>query len=178
MLKRLFAGLILGAVLGAVVAAVLVQGLGVWSFAISGAAYAYLSAAAAGMLTGLVAGKPIWAPDGRIEASLKAFFGALLALGGMFAMRQWVHADLDLSAFKAGAGELGDLPAVALPLITALLGGFFELDNSGEPERAEKADRASKKPAAADKLVRVARQEDASEEESAEEPPAAKKNRR
>ena len=56
MLKRLLAGLVLGAVLGAVVAAVLVQGLGIGSFADSGAAYAYLSAAAAGVLTGVIAG--------------------------------------------------------------------------------------------------------------------------
>ena len=37
---------------------------------------------------------------GQIEAGLKAFFGALLAAGGMFAVRTWVKLDVDL-AFAA-----------------------------------------------------------------------------
>lgn len=131
MVKRLIVGLVLGLVLGAVVAAVLVQGFGIASFAASGAA-AYVAAAVTGVLSGLVAGKPIWAADGKIEAGLKAFFGALLALAAMFALRTWVHLSLDLSALRAGEGAIGDLPAVSLPLIAALLSTFYELDNTGD----------------------------------------------
>ena len=87
MLKRLIVGLILGTVIGAVFAAILVQGSGMVMF--SSAVFAYLAAAATGVITGLVAGKPIWASDGKFEAGLKAFFGILLGLGGMFALRTW-----------------------------------------------------------------------------------------
>src|SRR6187455_2228321 len=103
MLKRLIVGLILGTVIGAVVAAVLVQGLG-------NAVFAYLAAAVTGVITGLVAGKPIWSSDGKIESGLKAFFGVLLGLGGMFALRTWANMHLDLSMLKAGEGALGNLP--------------------------------------------------------------------
>jgi hypothetical protein len=178
MLKRLLAGLVLGAVLGAMVAAALVQGFGIGSFAVSGAVHAYLAAAVVGVVTGLVAGKPIWARDGRIEAGLKAFFGALLALGAMFALRQWVHLELDLSALRAGSGEIGDLPAAALPLIAAVLGGFFELDNSGDGEDSAKVDEKEKKLAAPGRKVRVAREDVVVDEESVEDAPAAKKTRR
>lgn len=137
MVKRLIVGLVLGLVLGAVIAAVLVQGLGIASFAASGAAVAYVTAALTGVLSGLVAGKPIWAADGKIEAGLKAFFGALLALAAMFALRTWVHLSLDLSALEAGAGPIGDLPAASLPLIAALLSTFYELDNTGDGEKVD-----------------------------------------
>lgn len=138
MVKRLVVGLLLGAVVGAALAAALVQGLGVLSFdgSMLGAAGAYVAAAVTGLLTGLIAGKPIWSADGKIEAGLKGFFGALLALGAMFALRQWVHFGVDLSALQAsaGPGEIGQLPAASLPLIGAVLGAFFELDNTGNAE--------------------------------------------
>lgn len=169
MLKRLIVGLFLGTVIGAIVAAVLVQGLGVMSFADSslGGVLAYLAAAVTGALTGLVAGKPIWSQDGKIEAGLKAFFGALLALGGMFVLRQWVHVDVDLSALKASSGptEVGQLPAVSLPVIAAILAGFFELDNSGDNGK-EKKDQASGA-RGVEKKLRVAG-EDAAEDEEVE----------
>ena len=113
MLKRLFVGLFLGAVIGAVVAAVLIQGLHMATF---GAVMAYLTAVVTGVITGLVAGKPIWSADGKIEAGLKAFFGGLLALGGMFVLRQWVHAEINLNSINAGYAEVGWLPAASLPL--------------------------------------------------------------
>src|SRR5262245_50432738 len=142
MFKRLIVGLFLGAVVGVILAAVLVQGLGVTSFDTwaLGAAGAYLSAAVTGVVTGLVAGKPIWSADGKMEAGLEAFFGALIALGGMFVLRQWVHVVVDLSAIKASLGpaEIGQLPALTLPIIASVLGGFFELDNTGSGEKAEK----------------------------------------
>jgi hypothetical protein len=178
MLKRLLVGLVIGAVIGAVVAAVLVQGLGIGSFA-GAAVFAYLAAAVTGTLTGLVAGKPIWAEGGKVEAGLKAFFGGLLALGAMFALRQWVHVGVDLTAIKAGAGEIGDLPAASLPLIAAVLAGFFELDNSPTVDKGAKDDKqGDKKALPANRKVRVVDAGSAEEEDEAEEPPAAKKKKR
>jgi hypothetical protein len=135
MLRRVFSGLVLGAVLGGLVAAAIVSGLGPTFAGTAGILLAYGSALAVGAVTGLVAGKPIWAPGAKVEAGLKAFFGALLAAGGMFALRQWAQGwIIDLSLIHAGGrGSIGDLPAASLPLIAGVLGGFFELDNTGEP---------------------------------------------
>jgi hypothetical protein len=182
MVKRLIVGLFLGAIIGAILAAVLVQGLGVMSFDASsfGAAGAYLAAAVTGVMTGLVAGKPIWSADGKIEAGLKAFFGALIALGGMFVLRQWVHVLVDLSAFKASFGptDLGQLPAASLPIIAAVLGAFFELDNSGDKEKGDENERADAK--ANDSRLRVAGQsaDDEAEEDEKEDDAAPAKKRR
>lgn len=177
MLKRLIVGLVLGTVIGGVFAAVLVQGLG-WAL-FPNAVVAYLAAAATGVVTGLVAGKPIWSADGKIEAGLKAFFGVLLGLGAMFALRTWAKIDLDLDALKAGHAELGQLPAASLPIIAALLAGFYELDNSpssSEDGKDEGKGAESKK--GSGKKVRVADEEDAADEEEEEEPAAKKKGRR
>lgn len=176
MVKRLVVGLLLGAVLGAVIAAVLVQGLGLVAFGTP--VTAYLAAAATGVMAGLVAGKPIWSADGKIEAGLKAFFGALLSLGLMFVLRRWVDVSLDLTALKAGYGALGDLPAASLPMIAALLSAFYEIDNTGGDDKGEDAKAAgAKKGAAKAEKVRVSEPAEEAEEEDAEEP-AAKKRRR
>lgn len=172
MVKRLFVGLFLGAVIGAVSAAVLIQVMSLRTF---GPVVAYLSAIVAGVVTGLVAGKPIWSADGKIEAGLKAFFGGLLALGGMFALRQWVHTELDLSSIKAGAGEVGSLPAVSLPLIAGVLAAFFELDNTGEKNEDKKDAKDAAKPSG--KQLRVATGDAGEEEEEEEEATPAKKRR-
>ncbi len=171
MLKRLLVGLVLGAIIGGVVAAILVQGLGITVF--TNPFFAYLAAAATGVVTGLVAGKPIWSGEGRIEAGLKAFFGLLLSLGAMFALRTWVHASVDLAALKAGVGEVGMLPAASLPAIAALLSAFFELDNTPGSKDEKEAKTASKSD---DKKVRVAKEEEQEEEED-EEPAQGKKKR-
>ena len=179
MLKRLIVGLVLGTVIGAVVAAVLVQGLGMALFA--NAVFAYLAAAATGVITGLVAGKPIWAADGKIEAGLKAFFGILLGLGAMFALRTWANVHLDLSMLKAGEGSLGALPAASLPIIAAVLAGFYEIDNSPSADGDKKDEEAGGKTSAkkaAGKKVRVEAEDAAAEDEEAEEPASAKKKGR
>lgn len=179
MLKRLIIGLILGTVIGAVFAALLVQGLGMEVF--SSAVFAYLAAAATGVITGLVAGKPIWAADGKIEAGLKAFFGILLGLGGMFALRTWGNVNVDLSSLHAGAGYLGYLPATSLPIIAGVLAAFYEIDNSPSAESDKKDDDASggasnaKK--GAGKKVRVEAENEADEVDEVDEPVAKKKGR-
>ena len=143
MVRRLLLGLVIGLVIGGVVAAGLVAGLGVETFTgTGGMVIAYLAAAITGVLTGLVAGKPIWSRGGKIEAGLKAFFGALLGAGLMFALQRWAGAwAIPLPALGAlGAGPIADLPAESLPLLAAVLGGLFELDNTdGGEESAKKA---------------------------------------
>lgn len=138
MIGRLIVGALVGVLLGIGLAAALIKGLGIVAF---GAVFAYVFATLAGLLTGLFAGKPIWAAGGQIEAGLKAFFGAALAAAGMFAIRQWVHVNVDLSSFGAGAGQLGELPAAALPLIAGVLGAFFGADNT--PEGNDKSDKGT-----------------------------------
>jgi hypothetical protein len=181
MLKRLLLGLVIGLVVGGLAAGVAIEGLGLMDFTgAGGAAIAYVLAALTGVLVGLVAGKPIWARGGQIEAGLKAFFGALLGAGLMFAIRSWLDVTVDLGALHAGAGAIKDLPAAALPVIAMLLGGFYELDNTGDADgdgdkKSEKKGGAAKG-AAAKKPVRVAKGEDAADAE--EEPASVKKQRR
>jgi hypothetical protein len=132
---------VIGTLVGSLLAAGLVAALKMTVFdGDAGVVVAYLSAAVAGVVTGLFAGKPIWASGAQVEAGLKAFFGALIALGAMFALRRWAGGwSLDLSAYgPLGRGHVGDLPAASLPLIGALLGALFELDNTGSSETAAK----------------------------------------
>lgn len=149
MIGRLITGSLIGIVLGLAVAALLVKGLGivvVWPI------IAYVLAAAVGALTGLFAGKPIWAAGGQIEGGLKAVFGAVLAAVAMFVLRTWVKVDVDLSRFGAGAGSLGEVPAAALPVIAGVLGALFGLDNTPDGNDAKAAAGSS---AAPKKAVRV-----------------------
>jgi len=135
MVRRLLVGLIVGFVVGGALAAGLVALKQATFSGVGGAALAYLAAALAGVLTGVVAGRPIWAPGAKIEAGLKAAFGALIAAGGMFALRQWGGGLpwVDLRFVGAGGpAPAGELAAASLPLIAAVLGGLFELDNTGD----------------------------------------------
>ena len=189
MLRRLLLGLVLGLVVGGLAAAGLVAGLHMPLFAAGagGIAIAYLAASATGVLTGLVAGKPIWASGAKIEAGLKALFGALLGAGLMFALRQWVHVTPDLPLLAPGAtpaelqgAGIAQLPALSLPLIAAVLGGFFELDNTGGSGDAD-AKGGTKKRVADGKAnghakARVASEDDGDEDEAA--PVASKRAKR
>lgn len=154
MIRRLFVGLILGALVGAVVAAAFIKGLGILAF---GTLLALVAAAATGALVGLVAGKPIWASGAKIEAGLKAFAGAVLGVGAMLLARKFLNQEIDLSQFGAGAGSLGDLPATSLPIVAALLGAFYEIDNTPEASDKKAGAATSRAP---DKKVRVATEED------------------
>ncbi len=145
MLRRLIFGLMLGLVLGGAVAAGFVRLMGTSFAAHGGGAMALLSAALTGAVTGLVAGKPIWAPGARVEASIKAFFGALMAVGAMFALRRW-GLDVPAPEVLGGTAPVGELPAVSLPVIAATLGGLFGLDNSpDEPQKGKKGDQPPRK---------------------------------
>ncbi len=177
MIKRLLYGLVFGLFVGAIVAAVAIKALGLLSFGLAGggAALAYVFASVTGILVGLVAGKPIWASGGQIEAGLKAFVGALVASGLMFVLRRWVHVDLDLSNIGASplgaATEIGALPAIALPMIAALLGAFYEADNTPEEKDPKKADKDKKDAGKGKDKVRVGADEEAADEKDADEEP-------
>ncbi len=150
MLRRLFVGLMLGLIVGGSVAAALVAGLKVLVFeGAGGTVLAYGAAALTGVLTGLVAGKPIWASGAKIEAGLKAFFGALLGAGALFALRQWGGGFApDLHFIGAGGpAPVGDLPAASLPMVAALLGGLFELDNTGDENQPKTSTERKRVPA-------------------------------
>jgi hypothetical protein len=134
MLRRLILGLVVGLVIGAALAFGLVR-MGEVTFAGTGGdLLAYLSAAAAGALTGLVAGKPIWASGARIEGGLKALFGGLLAAGAMFALRQWASGFEPNLTVLGGGGPLpvGQLPMASLPVVAGVLGALFGIDNTDE----------------------------------------------
>jgi len=152
MLKRLLFGLVFGLFVGGLLAAAVIKGLGMVAFAgTGGAILAYVFAAVTGVLVGLVAGKPIWAAGGQIEAGLKAVAGAIVGAGAMFAMRRWFGVSLDLHSMGLGAGAAGYLPVATLPVIAAVLGAFYEADNTPEAE-----DKKSKgKEAPSSKKVRV-----------------------
>ena len=128
MLKRLFLGLVLGVVLGGLLGYGLFQ---VLPDAMTGV-LGYPFAAAAGVLVGLVAGKPIWAKGAAIEAGLKAFVGALLSMGILFGLS---YAPLPIPAFAGlPAAALGKHAVLSLTAITTLLAIFYELDNTGGAE--------------------------------------------
>jgi hypothetical protein len=175
MLKRLFVGFILGAIVGALVAAGAIAALGA-AVAPMGPFFAFALAAVTGVLTGLVAGKPIWAKGGQIEAGLKAFFGALLAAGGMYAIRTWLQLDVDLAIVHAGQGLVGNLPGASLPLIGAVLGGLYELDNTPDGSANAEKREAGGKGARVSTKIRV--NDDADAEEDGAPPVAAKKRSR
>jgi hypothetical protein len=140
MLRRLLVGLLFGSVIGAALAALLVGWLKVSVFTgAPGALEAYGAALVVGVVAGLVTGKPVWASGAKVEAGLKAFFGALLGAGAMFAMRRWVP-PVDLHGLGAGGpASLGDLPVASLPLIGAALGALFELDNTDDGRASRQA---------------------------------------
>lgn len=140
MLGRLLIGIVKGLIVGGLVGFALAK-LG---FAAPGAIVAYLAAALTGVLIGLVAGKPIWAKDARIEAGMKAFVGALLGAGLMYAARRWLTMPVPLPLGELGGanpslqeaagqtGTFGGLALTSLAAIAALLGGFYEADNTPE----------------------------------------------
>jgi len=171
MLKRLAFGLIFGLVVGGLLAAAVVKGVGMLAFTgAGGTALAFVFAAVTGLLVGLVAGKPIWASGGQIEAGLKAGVGAALAMLAMLGMRHWLNFDLDLHSMglsPATPTHAGLLPVATLPVIAAILGAFYEADNTPASEE-EKSGAKSKggKESADKKKVRVAEaKKDASDDD-------------
>jgi hypothetical protein len=162
MLGRLLIGIVKGLIVGGLVG----FGLAKLGFAAPGAVVAYAAAALTGVLIGLVAGKPIWAKDARIEAGMKAFVGALLGAGLMYAARRWLTMPVPLPLGELGggnaslneaastAGTFGGLALTSLAAIAALLGGFYEADNT--PDEQGSAGGPTAKAQLPDKNKRIA----------------------
>ncbi|XXY55004.1 hypothetical protein WME91_28130 [Sorangium sp. So ce269] len=160
--------LILGIVKGLIVGGLLGFGLAKLGYAAPFAIIAYLAAALAGVLVGLIAGKPIWAKDAKIEAGMKAFVGALLGAGLMYAARRWLTmpvpvplgelggANLSLGEAAGSAGTFGGLAVTSLAAIAALLGGFYEADNNPSDEATPGAKPAAKAAAGGNKRIAAA----------------------
>lgn len=139
MLLRLLLGLVKGLVIGGLLGFALAK----IGMAAPGAVVGYLAAALAGALVGLVAGKPIWAQGGKIEAGLKAGFGALLAVGLMWLSRKFLTFGVPVNLGSLAAANhslqqtsptMGGLAITSLPMVTALLGAFYDADNTPDPD--------------------------------------------
>ena len=162
MLKRLLLGLIIGLVIGGGLGYGLLQILDKPMMGALGYAFAAIT----GVLVGLIAGKPIWAKEGAIEAGLKAFVGALLGMGILFGIR-FLAVTIPAIA-DVPAAELGRHAVASLATIATVLAVFYELDNTGGEEPAQKTRVAGDK-------ARIAAGEDELLDE--EQPTAAKKKR-
>lgn len=182
MLGRLLIGLVKGLLVGGLLG----LGLAKLGFAAPIAVVAYLGAALAGVLTGLIAGKPIWAKDAKIEAGMKAFVGALLATGLMYAARRFLTmpfpislgalggANASLGEAASSTGTLGGLAMTSLASVAGLLGAFYEVDN--DPSEAEAAPPGSAKKAEGKK--RIAAEELDEEAEELDEEPEKKRSKK
>jgi hypothetical protein len=162
MLGRLIVGILKGLIVGGLIGFGLVK-LG---YAVPPSWLAYIAASVTGVVIGLIAGKPIWAPDAKIEAGMKAFVGALLAAGLMFAARRWINLPLVLpeaavnalgAAKQLQASEqaltMGTFAMTSLAMVAAVLGGFYDADNTPEPEGEKKEAKAAPDPKANGKAV-------------------------
>ena len=148
--RTMFARLIIGILKGLVVGGLMGFGLmklGLVLFVGGWAFVAYIAAALAGIVVGLIAGKPIWAKDAKIEAGMKALVGALLGAGLMFGLKklQIPVAGPVLTALGVMTKDpqtLATLPITALAMVAAVLGGFYEADNTPELKTAAKPEAA------------------------------------
>lgn len=175
MIGRTLMGLVTGLLFGGVIAAGLVFGLGwaslpFWMMAIA--------MVLTGALVGLVAGKPIWAEGARIEAGLKAGFGAVLAVVALWLLNRYTGLT-NATALPFGHAKhvAGQVSVMAFPMIAALLTTLFEIDNTPESEeakakRAELAERNGKEGEAAalpKGKIRVDTREELAEKQTAKE---------
>jgi hypothetical protein len=128
MLKRLLAALLEGALPGAVVAYALSK------LGMEAAVTMYAAVALVGVVTGLVAGRPIWAKAAKTEAALKATAGAFISVVVLYALRKWlpsVHVDLG----ALGAGAIGNVPWAFLPAVGVALALVLEIDDAFGADR-------------------------------------------
>jgi len=175
--------LLIGIVKGLIVGGLLGFGLAKLGFAAPGALIAYAAAAVTGILIGLVAGKPIWAKDAKVEAGMKAFVGALLGCGLMYVARRWLTmpvpvplgelggANASLGQVAGSAGTIGGLAITSLAAIAAVLGGFYEADNNPSDDAGAKSAEPAKKSAEpGNKRIAASAQESELEDEPEGEP--------
>ena len=155
MLRRLILGLVLGLIVGGGSAAGLVRlGRAGVSGRPGGDLLAYLSAAVAGVLTGLVAGQAhlgVGREDrGRAEGRSSARSWAAAGCSRSASGRRGFEVPTLTFLGAGGPRPVGDLPAASLPLIAAVLGGLFGLDNTDDADDDESAAQAQRKRVSAD----------------------------
>lgn len=142
MLRRFSIGLVKGLLVGGLVLSALLFGLKVIAVPVWAA---YLLAVLVGAMTGLIAGKPIWQKEARIEAGLKTVAGMLLGALGMLALHKWGSAAIQPGMLQAlapapalppgqVAPTLTGLSVAFVPMISLALSLFFELDNTPTPD--------------------------------------------
>jgi hypothetical protein len=117
---------------------------------------------------------------------MKAVVGALLGAGLMFVARKWLGFPVPvslgaLSEANASLGEasaqgtIGGLAVTSLAFVAAVLGAFYDVDNTPEAE-GEKAEGGARVAAEKGKSrIATADADDAADEEEAAEPKRAKK---
>ena len=132
----------------------------------AGTALTYVLAVACGIVVGLVAGKPIWAKGARIEAGLKAVFGAAVAGFLLYALRRWGDISLDLSSLRLGEGSIGSNPLLSLPIVATALALMYEVDNMFGKDTADSPSKSEK--AAAPRTKTKARVQNDAEEQPSE----------
>jgi hypothetical protein len=136
---RLLFGLLKGLVIGSIAGGAMVAS----GVATPGALVAYLAAIATAVAVSLVAGKKIWERDGRIQVLLKAFAALFLGPGLMWLVRSFATLPLPdiwswpgvaslpgLAALQGQSLTLGSFAMTSLALVAAVLGGFYELDDT------------------------------------------------
>jgi chromate transport protein ChrA len=165
MLGRLLIGIVKGVILGGLLG----FGVAKLGFPAPPALIAYLAAAVAGVLVGLIAGKPIWAKDAKMEAGMKAVIGALLASGLMYAARRFLTMPVPialgpLGATAESANTVGALALTSVATVAGLLGGFYEADNT-PGETADGAKEKAKEPSSKKRIAPSVDEEDDEEAE-------------
>jgi len=154
---RLFFGISKGLIVGSLLGLLMVS----VGLATPGTGVAFGAAALAAALVASVAGKKLWEKDGLVQVMLKAVAGAFLGPGLMWLLRRFVLFPLPdlaqfpwlvrLPGFAALEGQpltVGGFAVTSLALVAAVLGGFYDLDNteaSSSSGGRAKAGSASKK---------------------------------
>jgi hypothetical protein len=137
MALRLIGGLLKGLVVGGLV------GYGLLAAGLSWGWLAYGAAALVGVVVALIAGKPIWAKDARIEVGMKAAAGAILAPLLLWPVRNFLTMGLPfdptalpgLESVSASSVTFGTFFVTSLALVGAVLAAFYDADN--QPGGAE-----------------------------------------
>jgi len=148
LLVGLIKGILLGGIIGYALSAAGLTLLPAWA--------AYGGAVLVGLLVALVAGKPIWAEDARIEVGAKAVAGAVVAPGLMALVRNFLEMGLPFSpstlpgVAAADGITLGTFAITSFAIVAAVLAGFFDADNDGTapPKLANKNEKETAAPTA------------------------------
>jgi hypothetical protein len=142
-LLRLLTGLAKGLIIGGLIG----YGLAAAGAGVPGALIAYPVAVLLGGLLALIAGKPIWAEGARIEVGTKAVAGAVFAPGLLWLARSFATVGIPfdlgalpgLASLSGQAATIGTFAVTSLAMVAALIGGFFDADNSPLDEAQQAA---------------------------------------